>query len=328
MNVDSLLEKIKKNTDLSFLEDMPIELRADYEFFKKAVQLHGGALKYASEKIKNDKIIVLEAIKSNDIKSGLANETSIIYASDNLLNDRSFILNAVAVNGKIYKFLKNEFINDSEIIFKSIENNPTVYEYLDEIYKSNFDIAKKAISLNPYKLSYAPVEIKNNKEIIICAIEKYPDSIQYASESLKSDFEIAKMLVMPNTNHPYGKPRSIQYLSPSILLDDIMFSKLLEINPKILEINDLYEVFQKFADKFYLSEEYVKSINAYQIAFKLKEAGLFLFNIAICYEKLNDIENAILYMNQCYELRINNNSTKASISEASKKIKQYQKILK
>jgi|688.fasta_scaffold506820_1 tetratricopeptide (TPR) repeat protein len=328
MNIDSLLEKIKKNTDLSFLEDMPIELRSDYQFFMKAVQLHGGSLQYASEKIKNDKIIALEAIKVNDVKSGLANETSILYASETLLTDRSFILEAIAVNGKIYKFLKNEFKNDIEIINKSIENNPTVYEYLDNIYKSNSDIAKKAISLNPYKLSYAPDEIKNNKEIIICAVQKYPDSIQYASDSLKSDFEIAKLLVMPNENHPYGKPRAIQYLSSSILLDDLMFSKLIEINPKILQINDLYEVFQKFADQFFLNEDYKRAIETYQIAFKLKEVGLFLFNIAICYEKLDDIENAILNMNQCHELRIKNNSTKASINESAKKIKQYQKALK
>ena len=53
-----------------------------------------------------------------------------------------------------------------------------------------------------------------------------------------------------------------------------------------------------------------------------------MFNIAICFEKLNDFENAILYMKQCYELRIKNNSTKASINEASKKIKQFQKTLK
>jgi len=328
MKIETILEKIKKNTDLSFLEDMPIELRSDYEFFMKAVQLHGGALKYASEKIKSDKKIVIESIKVNDVKSGLANETSILYASENLLTDRSFILEAIAVNGKVYKFLKNEFKNDIEIINKSIENNPTVYEYLDNIYKSNFDIAKKAISLNPYKLSYAPDEIKNNKEIIICAVQKYPDSIQYASDSLKSDFEIAKLLVMPNENHPYGKPRAIQYLSSSILLDNIMFSKLIEINPKILQINDLYEVFQKFADQFFLNEDYKRAIETYQIAFKLNEVGLFLFNIAICYEKLDDIENAILNMNQCHELRIKNNSTKASINEASKKIKQYQKALK
>ena len=328
MNIVSLLEKIKKNTDVSFLEDLPIELRFDYDFFMKAVQLHGGSLQYASEKIKSDKTVVLESIKVNDVKSGLANESFIIYASENLLNDRSFVIEAVAVNGKIYKFLKKEFKNDIEIINKSIENDPTVYEYLDNIYKSNFEIAKRAISLNPYKLSYAPDDIKNNKEIIICAVEKYPDSIKYASDSLKSDFEIAKLVVMPNKNHPYGRPRAIQYISSDILLDDLYFSELLEINPKILEINDLYEVFEKFADQFLLSDDYKRAIETYQKAFKLKEAGLFIFNIALCYEKLNDFKNAILYMKQCYDLRVKNNSTKTSINEALKKIKQYQKSIK
>ena len=328
MKIETILEKLIKNTDVSFLEDMPIELRSDYDFFINAVQLHGGSLQYASEKIKSDKRVVLESIKSNDVKSGLANESFIQYASESLLNDRSFILEAIAINGKIYKYLKNEFKNDFEIINNSIENNPTVYEYLDDIYKSNFDIAKKAISLNPYKLSYAPDEIKNNIEIIICAIEKYPDSIKYASESLKSDFEIAKILVMPNTNHPYGKPRAIQYISPNILLDDLYFSQLIEINPKILEINDLYEVFQKFADECLVNEKYLRAIESYKKAFKFKQGGIFLYNIALCYERINDLENAILYMNQCHELRLKNSSTKASINEALKKIKQYQKTVK
>ena len=159
MRIETILEKIKKNYDLSFLEDMPIELRSDYEFFMKAVQLHGGSLQYASEKIKCDKKIVLESIKSNDVKSVLANENAILHASDTLLNDRSFILEAICINGKIYKYLKNEFKNDFEIINISIENNPSVYEYLDDIYKSNSDIAKKAISLNPYKKDDVPYGI-------------------------------------------------------------------------------------------------------------------------------------------------------------------------
>ena len=33
MKIENILEKLKKNTDVSFLEDMPIELRSDYEFF-------------------------------------------------------------------------------------------------------------------------------------------------------------------------------------------------------------------------------------------------------------------------------------------------------
>lgn len=328
MNIDSLLEKIKKNFDLSFLEDMPIELRSDYEFFMKAVQLHGGALKYASEKIKCNKKIVLESIKSNDVKSVLANEKAILHASDTLLNDRLFILEAICVNGKIYKYLKNEFKNDSEIINISIENNPSVYEYLDDIYKSNSDIAKKAITLDPYQLSYAPIEIKSNKEIVKCAIEKYPNTLQYASDILKSDFEIARLIVMPNENHPYGKPNAIQFISPNILLDEIYFSQLIELNPKILQINDLYEVFQKFADECLVNENYLRAIESYKKAFTLKQGGIFLYNIALCYERINELDNAIQYMTQCHELRIKNNSTKASISEALKKIKQYQKTLK
>jgi tetratricopeptide (TPR) repeat protein len=304
---------------------MSIELRSDYEFFMKAVQLDGRSLQYASEKIKSDKTIVIESIK---VKAGLANENAILYASDSLLNDRSFILEAIAVNGKIYKYLKNEFKNDKEIIINSIENNPSVYEYLDDIYKTNFDIAKKAISLNPYELSSAPNEIKNNKEIVICAIKKYPNSLEYASDSLKSDFEIAKLVVMPNENHPYGKPRAIRFISPDILLDELNFSHLIEINPKILEIDDLFELFKKFADEFLINEQYLRAIGSYKKAFTLKQGGIFLYNIALCYERINDLENAILYMNQCHELRIKNNSTKALINEALKKIKQYQKALK
>jgi hypothetical protein len=325
MNVDSLLKKIKKNYDLSFLEDMPLELRSDYEFFMQAVQLDGGSLKYASEKIKSDKIIVLESIK---VIPGLANESAILHASDTLLNDRSFILEAICINGKIYKYLKKEFKNDIEVINNSIENNPSVYEYLDDFYKSNFDIAKKAISLNSYTLSYAPDDIKNNKEIVICAIGNSPSSLEYASDSLKSDFEIAKLVISPHKNHPYGKPRAIEFISPNILLDELSFSQLVEINPKILEINDLYKIFQNFADDCLVNENFLKAIESYKKAFTFKQGGIFLFNIALCYERINDLENAILYMNQCHELRINNNSTKALINEASKKIKQYQKALK
>ena len=162
MDKETLLNKIRKNSDISFLEDMSADLKSDYDFILNAVKNHGESLKYASDSIKDNRIVVLEAIRPTDIKAVLKNENAIAHASRKLLNDKSFILEALTVNAKIYPFLDEVFKEDFEIIKHTIKSNPKVFEKLSEKYRGNFEIAKLAISAYAYNLKYASKELQNN----------------------------------------------------------------------------------------------------------------------------------------------------------------------
>lgn len=322
MNVDNLLEKIKKNTDVSFLKELNIDLRSDKAFILKAVHNNGLSLEFASDNLQNDREVVLEAIKTDS--TGLRDELAMKFVSASLIEDINFIKDALGINPKVYEFLPLIHKDDIEIAEFIIKIDPKAFNLLNEKFRFNTAIAKLAISSYGYNLKYTSEELRNDKNVVILAIANDANAVQFASQNLKSDYDIAILTIQPNEFTPKSIPFAIKFISDEILLNEAKFEKLIEINPLILKIVDLYEVFKTLGEKAFLNQDYAKSIIANKMAFKLQEGGLFLFNIAVCYEKLNELENALLYMTQCYEFRVQKKSPKSSINEALKKIKQYQ----
>jgi len=91
------------------------------------VKQNGIALQYASTELRNEKIIVLSAVK----KTG----SSLQYASPELQNDREIVLAAVKQNGFALKFPSPELKKDVEIMIFAIHSNPFVLTKLSEKQK-------------------------------------------------------------------------------------------------------------------------------------------------------------------------------------------------
>ena len=101
-------------------------------------------LKYVSDKLKDDKEVVIEAIKRN----GLALE----FASDRLKDDKDIVIEAVKNNGFALEFASDRLKNDKEIVFNAVKNN---------IYSLKF--ANKKFLLHPYIIKE---QIKQKRETL------------------------------------------------------------------------------------------------------------------------------------------------------------------
>jgi hypothetical protein len=93
-----------------------------------AVKRNGGALKYAADKFKKDRKIVLTAVEQN----GLALE----YA-DKFKEDRKIVLAAVKRNGLALKYAADKFKKDREIVLVAVKQDGRVFECADDILKKD-----------------------------------------------------------------------------------------------------------------------------------------------------------------------------------------------
>ena len=94
--------------DGGYFEDLPTELRNDREIVLEAVKTYSYALKYTSEQLRNDRETILEVVKRNG--------SALEYASEQLRNDREIVLEAVKNSRSALRYASRELQKDPEIL--------------------------------------------------------------------------------------------------------------------------------------------------------------------------------------------------------------------
>ena len=89
----------------------------DRDFVMNAVQQNGCALKlkYASDELKNDRAIVLAAVRQS--------HRALQFASDALKNNKDFMMVAVRRHGDALKYASDELKNDRAIVLAAVQQN-------------------------------------------------------------------------------------------------------------------------------------------------------------------------------------------------------------
>jgi hypothetical protein len=132
-----------------------------------------------SEPQKNDKSIVISAVRAN----GLALE----HVSPLLKTDRDVVIEAVRSNGLALQYANETFTKDVNIVHVAVHNEGNSLQYADEILKDNQDIVKTAITQRGRALEYASDNIRNNPEIVLAAVSKEARALKYASSTLQAN---------------------------------------------------------------------------------------------------------------------------------------------
>jgi hypothetical protein len=136
---ESVLKAVMKNG--SYLKFVAVEFRNNREIVLSAVKnfrsaFYGVALESASEELKNDREIVLEAVKSIGL--------SLEFATKELRNDREIVLEAVKNYGNSLEFASDELRNDSEIVLKALESNKFALKFVSEALRKDPEIQQAA----------------------------------------------------------------------------------------------------------------------------------------------------------------------------------------
>lgn len=144
-------------------------LREDKEITLKVVKKIGTFLEYASERLKNDREVVMTAITSE--AEGLISPWEIL-------------------NGKALLFASDELRSDREFMIEVLQKNPNALEYATDELKNDKDIVTEVVESCGFALKYASDELKNDKEVVLKAVKNNGVALEFASERLRDDKEI------------------------------------------------------------------------------------------------------------------------------------------
>ena len=186
-------------------------LKNNKEIVLAAVKTNGMNLEYASKKLKADKEVVLAAVNNN----GLALE----YANVEICADRNIIFEAVRQNGSALQYanlasLGNDIFSQATDKQKHIEKSQKIAkkDLIIPDYKSDQDIVLAAVSSTFAALGIAGKRFKNNKEVMLAAVNQDGFALRYASDQLKADKEV----VLAAVNN-YGL--ALEYASDQLKAD-------------------------------------------------------------------------------------------------------------
>lgn len=222
-------------------------LRDDPEIIAAASGGYFASLEYASIRLREDPIFVLQMINKNG--------SNICFAADWIREDRKFILSALHAGSKILNNIPNYFRDDEEIMLEVVKSSPYSLKDASErlrldkafnlkalengtYYRNNLhnsllddrEIVLKAMQMHPHEFEYIPERFKSDREIVLTVVSKkggYGKYIKNCSIELRDDSELIKAAIIDNGFN-------IRHASPRLLADRHFISEMINENPSVL----------------------------------------------------------------------------------------------
>jgi len=191
----------------------------DFEYYREVVlagvKLRGEALRFASEKMRDDEEVVLAAVTSNF--------GAMRYASERLKGDPEFALKILRITSQLFPYISGKLTEDRDFFLKVIEINPLFLLDAKENIKKDKGIVLRAVTLmsylagqidrellrdrgfileivsaKPLALEFLPFEMRINEEVVLAAIKKNAEAIQYVEAALRVNFDFLAKAVQVN----------------------------------------------------------------------------------------------------------------------------------
>ena len=178
------------------------------EIMKKIINYELDFAKYLSDKLRDDKELILEFIKDGK-------PTILQYASPRLQDDKEVVMAAIERVGSPIQYASKRLKNDKELISKAFENSLNDFSYISkdqenteiliaaikrfgtvapEIVSSEFgEFIDPTFTQYETFMSNLTENARDNKEIMLAAINENGSAFKYASERMRSDKELLNL---------------------------------------------------------------------------------------------------------------------------------------
>nr|NGX32285.1 hypothetical protein [Candidatus Anoxychlamydiales bacterium] len=163
------------------ISSLPLKLAQDFHFIKQLQTKKYLPLKEVPSDLKQNKEIVLAAVK----QSGW----HLQYAHEDLKKDKEIVLAAVKQNGWALRYAHEDLKKDKEIVLAAVKQKGWALEYAHEDLKKDKEFVLAAVKQNGGALQYAHEDLKKDREFVLAAVKQNGRALQYAHEDLKKDRE-------------------------------------------------------------------------------------------------------------------------------------------
>jgi len=160
------------------------ELREDRKLVMEAVKYNGEMLSEASSALRSDASFVMEAI--------LLNSTALGGAADGLRHSRDMVLEAAKLGkGSAMKGAMQGLQSDKGLILECVSYDPEVCLYMADELRHNRGFAMELVMKNGAVLQYLPYLLRADRDIVATAAANDPRAIYYAHTSARADLGAA-----------------------------------------------------------------------------------------------------------------------------------------
>jgi hypothetical protein len=260
INLKKILFDIKKHK-LSLediFKDMDDETTCNEIFFRNAVKLDGNVLKYASFKIRDNKEIVMSAVKEScfsllyasdrlkydeDVVLQSTSQRSMLYDNhlvfpEKLLKNRDFVLKLIQTNSYNIKFIPNDLRDDKLLYVSALSGDSSILDlrlkaFDDETYNKlyilleNKDFATEAILKNIHVFNYLSDDFKKNELFILNLIERLIELEQKGGyDTFKQKRDLLVSIIKINNNNKRIINASLKYTIDDIYLGELIFKNI------------------------------------------------------------------------------------------------------
>ena len=181
---------------------------------------NGDVLKYASMELRDDKDVVLSAVKKNG--------WSLSYASDRQADDKDIVLSAVKKYWGAWEAASPRLRKDKDVVIEGIKNNIYLLNNVSFDLVDDKEFMLRAISIDALAYRYVSERLKNDRDLIVAAVKKDGMIIKDLPSKFKDDKEIITIAV---GNDPYA----LEYASPRLRDDRDVVLKSVSIHGRLLQ---------------------------------------------------------------------------------------------
>ena len=213
------LKWIKEKTTDDY-KNAPKEWLESNEFMLAAVTKDGSYLKFASDKLKDDKEIVLAAVANNALEYPF--KYALEFASEKIKDDREIVLAAVTKSGSALEFASDKLKDDKEIVLAAVTKYGGALEYASTKLKDDREFILAAVTNGGFALQYASDKLKDDKEIVLAAVTDDGRALEYASDKLNGDPEIVLTALSHSRSGPWAAwANALQYVRCEEILKEL-----------------------------------------------------------------------------------------------------------
>ncbi|WOG25645.1 DUF4116 domain-containing protein [Endozoicomonas sp. 8E] len=152
----------------------------------------------------------------------------LIYASQRVLNDKELVLAAITKHPEQLQYVNEELRNDTDVVMASVTRDGNQLQYASPELKNNVRVVMAAVEQCPDALRYVSEKMRSNQNIIKIAMANDIQYSEYASESVLSDRDF--MLDLIAKNH-----RAFKYVAFELEQDKDFIEAARHRNPKVIK---------------------------------------------------------------------------------------------
>ena len=162
-----------------------LHLAEDVEFMVEMMFVtHGRLLEYLSTTMKDNRRVVLAAVRSY--------RPALQHASARLRADKTVVLEAVRRSGLALQHASEELREDVVVVLEAVSKHQDALKYASKQLRKNKLVVLTAVSVYGAALEHASKALKADKEVVLAAVSNDGLALQHASAELKADREVVR----------------------------------------------------------------------------------------------------------------------------------------